>query len=553
MAFPRFPDSPSSSGVTRRDFLSTAGAALSGLAIGSRVLSAKQIGGRSASDFVHVTPASDRLYALVATALSAAKDAGATYADVRIARQHMLFVSLHPSGGPSAEVGTSLEYSVRALVDGAFAFRYGNLLSDDSVRQTARTAVGQARGFAKLGRAKAELAPAPVVRGVWSAPYTVDPFAVPIVEQASMLGALSAAAQRVEGAGGRFSVAWRHETRVCGTSDGSLTTQTFLRADPYASVFADWVGNVFFPVPDLVSRQAGYELFLAPDLAETVVRRAEEAKRFAALPGKPLDVGRYPVILDGQSMATTAALLLGPALQMDRVLRYEAAATGTSILAPPDEILGQPLLSPKLSITADRSVRNMSGAQWDDECVVPETTPLIVQGRVVDYLTDRQTAPALARWYKAQGKPVRSNGYAMSGAVDRPITVGSGALTIAPSASSASMEDLCRDVKRGVLMLYADAVRSDQQLATGFFTDWGGQCTLCLIENGRITQRIKNTGVQFRTREFWKGLLAVGDSRTMRPVSIRSLKGLPWQNLPADANAPAGYFQSADVISLTRG
>jgi TldD protein len=536
----------------RRTFLKTSAltgtAALAGLSVGARTVSAAEVrrhgADTSAYGLLADPLAPDQLRRLATVALDVARTAGAQYADVRCAHVQQFSVSLDPTGVPVVGLKTYCSYGVRVMVNGAFAFDYGTVASEDAIAIAARNAVTQAKGFATVvtGVTGGELAPAPAVQGEWVSEVQIDPFSVPVLEQGALLGALGAATSgRSEGTMAGALFRWARETRVCATTEGTRTTQTFTRAHPSIGVGAIWFGSVNFLVPETGPRLAGYEYVAGQPLQERIKRSAELAARYARLHTRVLDIGRYPAVFDGEATASLLNHTLGPALQFDCVLGLEADASGSSFLAPPAEILGAPLFSPKLSVVASRPETDITGVKWDDEGVAPSPTPIsvITDGRVVDYLTDRGTAPALRAWYDKQRIPYASHGFAVTRRADRPVVVGTGHLSMVPSANSASVDDLLRGMKHGVLVLRAPSVSTDQR-----------DSLMLEVKNGVVTNRVKQAGLQFKTTAFWKGVDAIGDASTLGAADAELSKGQPWQGLQSTGRAPAIRCTAVDIIQV---
>jgi TldD protein len=535
---------------TRRNFLMTSGLALSGLGVAVRTLSAARAGAHSADAYLGNPVQHRQLETLALQALDAARQAGASYADIRVGVVQTLSVLLSPSSVPMARMGSTISYGIRVIANGAMAFDYGTVPTTEAVVAVARNAVTQARGFSKTSLGDTELAPAPVVTGEWATPYGIDPCAVPILEQGDLLSALKAPSHRTEGAVGGLGFSWERETRICATTEGSRTTQLFQRAIQNLGVTASWVGNAYLAMPEFRSRHAGYEVMTDPRLPERIRAFTEHVKSYSLLPVKRLDIGRYPVVLDGASTAMVLSQTIGPAVQMDRVLGDEADASGTSFLAPPENIINTQLFSSKLSVTSGRPLTALSGAMWDDECVAPEVFPVITGGNVVEYVTDRRTSSPRTLGNLQYEHRGRSRGYAVTSRAHRPVVVGSGHLAMTPSPDGTTLEDVCRDVKHGLLLLQALYVSTDQQMASGLIGD--NDCLMLEIKNGRVVSLVKGVGVQFKTKGFWKALAIVGDRSTVGEVTTRVGKGHPWQPLYADASAPATCITSLDVIALGR-
>jgi predicted Zn-dependent protease len=91
-----------------------------------------------------------------------------------------------------------------------------------------------------------------------------------------------------------------------------------------------------------------------------------------------------------------------------------------------------------------------------------------------------------------------------------------------------------------------DAVASDQQLSTGFVHAAG---VMLEIERGKIVRRVEGNGIQFSTARFWKSLVALGDTNTVRTSDFTLQKGQPWRGSLHSVAAPAGLVKDIDVIA----
>lgn len=540
---------------TRRVFLATSSLATAGSLVTLRGIGAQPITLRTAAS--HLTgdtllpePATPMdLRALGTAAMDAARQGGASYADIRVAERHSFSLYLDANNvAPDLEVKSTLSFGIRVIADGGLAFVHGTSPTIDSVTTAAREAMATARGYAKLVTKPVEFLPLPSVTGEWSTPMKVDPFTVPLEDQAALLHAYNGASTRVYHAGTqgtRFQ--WTRETRVFAASNGTLLTQQLRYSEPMLRSGGDWMmGAVNFLPPRIGYASGGYETVMIPGLQDDIKATAEEVARLARLPRRAFDVGRYPVVLDGATFGTVLGTTLGPALELDRVLGDEADASGTSFVSPPMEQLGRVITSSALTVTAHRNPPSYAAVKWDDDGTEAHEFPLVQSGRLVDYITSRSSAPALQRWYEQQGQPLRSHGCAVAGEAGHPVLVRSPHLTVAPAAQRATLEDLYRDIPRGLLIRYADNVATDQQLSSGSLT-WAG--AMFEIEKGKIVRRIDGNGIQFGTSTFWKSLMAVGDANTTGMGTFYLSKGQPWRYVIRTATAPAGFFKDVNVIS----
>jgi TldD protein len=490
------------------------------------------------------------LDALAASAVDAARQAGASYADVRVAEHYDLWLWAS-NFEPVLSWRSTYAHGIRVLVDGAWAFVHGTSPTPDAVTTAARQAVITARGIAKLTAEHVELAPAPVVTGTWESPMQIDPFTVPLRDQAALGSAYWHISRRVRGCTiEENNFFWTRETRVFASSEGCRTRQVFHRAEfnPLASCRRG-MGDVLVPACAAPAVSGGYEAIAIPGFQDHLKQRFEEASRIASMPRGTIDVGRYPLVVDGTSVGALLGNTLGAALELDRVLGEEADASGTSFLNPPSVMLGTVIASPLLTVMANRPPSSPAGVKWDDEGVEMHPFPVITKGTLVDYHTSRGTATALRDWYATRGQSVGSRGCAMVEDVSHPVMIRMPHLTMTPGTAAASLDDLCSTVKHGLLLRHTVRVVSDAGLGSVnvssplFFE----------IRDGRVVRRISKVRLQSRTKQLWQSLLVgVGDESTVQQSSYETYKGVPWRSAWQSATAPAALFKDVSVVSTER-
>jgi TldD protein len=541
--------------TTRRDFLATASLAMAGTMAGARSGRAANIerSSLSANALIPEPMAGLDFQRFATSAMDAARSAGASYADIRIAERHQLELG-SVRVDPAMEWHSEYTHGVRVLVDGAWALVHGTIPSVDAVTAAARDAVAMARGYARVAAEPVELVAAPVVKGEWVTPFDIDPFTVPLRNQAALLSAYERAAGHVRG--GRIkdcTFVWIREMRVFASTDETLTTQT-LRGGTFAPVAIGnrGMGDFFLPLRAAGAVSGGYEVVAIPGLQDEIKREVEEAVRWSTLPRGAMTVDRYPVVLDGATLGMMLGRTLGPSLELDRVLGHESEAGGPGFLSPPSELLGTAVVSPLLTVTGNRALPTISAVKWDDEGVEPQEFSMIREGSLVDYPTTRATAPALRSWYERRGQPLRSSGCAVAPGAGDPIGVRAPHLTVQPSPNTTSLEELCKNVTQGLLVrrrsgLSIDPSISSASLAFGRHNEDG---LIFEIKRGQIVRRVIGNALQVRPAPFWRSLLvALGDKRTVSTSSFKVNKGMPWRSAWHSAAAPAGLFKDVPVVS----
>ncbi|MBP7551082.1 MAG: twin-arginine translocation signal domain-containing protein, partial [Gemmatimonadaceae bacterium] len=252
----------------RRDFLKATGAAAVGLAIASRPARA------------HAAPAHEHLdrfrsgasKELLLDAINAAKMAGASYADCRIARFQQNFVVTREQQIINVVDTDTLGAGVRALVDGCWGFAATRTLTRDGVTSAAREAVAIAKANRVARDRAVTLAPTPAYpNATWKSPYTTDPFEVPLEQKVDLLLKANAEAMKVPGVKFVNSVLFFvKQERQFASTEGSVIDQTLIRSWPLftatavAPDFSDFQSRA---ANEVAPMGRGFEYVLQADLA----------------------------------------------------------------------------------------------------------------------------------------------------------------------------------------------------------------------------------------------------------------------------------------------
>ncbi|WP_284348954.1 TldD/PmbA family protein [Roseisolibacter agri] len=533
--------------LNRRDFLLGTTAAAAAAALGARSASALPTGPLP-------SPGDPAIRALAMRALDAAKSGGAEYADVRIAQNRTQFVATRERRVQGLADGETFGAGVRALVGGAWGFAATSDLSPDGIAAAARQAVAQAKANRAAQVRPHQLAPVtPTPNGEWKSPIKVDPFEVPVADKVALLLAANEAALKVKGV--RFVTSgmnFLREEKTFASTDGTYTVQTLYRTTPNMNITAVAADN-----SDFQSRQStevapmgrGYEHVTESDFVGNAPKWAGEAAE--KLAAKPVEVGRYDLILNPSNLFLTIHESVAHPTELDRVLGFEANYAGTSFVTPPEKVLGQLKYgSPLMNIQADRNqVGSLAACGWDDEGVQPETYMIIKDGVVVDYQTTREQAPYLDWWYRKSGKTMRSHGnsYAQSWAdvqFQRMPNV-----SLLPGEKDYVWEDLISATDRGIAIVGNGSFSIDQQRYNGQFA---GQL-FYEIKGGKVVGMLKDVAYQFRTPEFWGSLDMIGGKRSYWLGGANNDgKGQPSQSNAVSHGCVPSRFRNVNVINTGR-
>jgi len=534
---------------TRREFLQHSAAAAAAVGLASSALatpSTAQPGLTFQGDASHKE--------LALRAIDAAKAAGADYADARISSARSQNLSTRERRVTNIGDNETFGFGVRVLVGGAWGFAASSNLTPDEVVRVAKQAVAQARANRAAMMRPVELAPIgpPIPNGVWRSPARIDPFTVAIEDKVAYLLEANAAAMA---AGARFvnlNMFFLKDEKTFASTVGTVTQQTIFRAQPGMTITMVSPDNRDFQTrqsTDIQPRGLGYEHVLDSDLKQHAARWAEEAKQ--KLTAKPVEVGRYDLILHPTHLWLTIHEAIAHPTELDRAYGFEANYAGTSFLAPPEQHLGKFRYGPDfMNIKADRSAPgSLSACGWDDEGVAPEDFYIVKDGLFVDYQTTREQAMWLDWWYKQQKMPTRSHGcsYAQTWAdvqFQRMPNV-----NLMPGEKDLVWEDLIAATENGIAIIGDGSFSIDQQRYNAQF---GGQL-FYEVKNGKITGMLKDVAYQIRTPEFWNALDMIGGARSYElGGAFGDGKGQPAQSNAVSHGCPPTRHKQVNVINTGR-
>jgi TldD protein len=536
--------------MKRRDFLLQSAAATAALGAGSAILP------RLASAAVPMDPVDAAVSReLAMRALDAARSAGATYADFRLAANRSQALGTRERQITFFNDAETYGFGVRVIANGSWGFAASRELNPEEVVRVAQQAVAQARANAAARQRPLELAPVErVADGKWSSPMEIDPFDVPIEEKVDLLLRANAAALGVQGA--RFVNSVMFSTRLGKTfasTDGSYIDQTIYRSYPVMQITAVAADGSDFQnrqSTDVAPRAMGYEHIRDARLVENAPRWAEEA--VAKLTAKPVEPGRYDLVLLPTHLWLTIHESIAHPTELDRIMGFEANYAGTSFIYPIENFLGKFRYGQEfMNVQGERSMPGgLSSIGWDDEGVKPDEYLIVKNGILNDLQTTREQAPMLADWYRQTGKPVRSHGNSYAESWDAVQFQRMPNVNLLPNAErDVSVEELVSGIENGVLIDGDGSFSIDQQRYNAQF---GGQ-VFKEIKNGRITGPLKDVAYQMRTPEFWNGMDMIGGPSTyFVGGSFNDGKGQPSQSNAVSHGCPAARFRGVNVINTGR-
>jgi len=537
---------------SRREFLASTGLAAGAVALASRRLAAAELPSPILTAGTEPDPA---VKVLLLEALTAARTAGASWADARVQRQRRQNLGTRERQVTNVLDTDTIGCGVRVLVDGTWGFAATRALTTEGVARAARQAVAVAKANRVARDRQVRLAPTDVhANASWKSSYTIDPWSIPVEEKVDLLLRANAAALAV--ANIRFvnsNLSFVKEERSYANSEGSMIAQDVVRSWVTMSVTAvsDDRTNVAVRGPEVIQPMGrGWEYVLENDIVANAPKWAEQARE--KLTARSVETGRWDLILHPSQLFLTIHESIGHPTELDRAMGYEANFAGTSFIAPPDDVLGKLRLGPDhLTIRGDRSQPNaLATIGYDDDGVRPDDFDIIKNGIFWDYQTTREQAEWLRPWYEKNRMPVRSHGcsYAQSWgdvAFQRMPNV-----SIVPDQrNDRSWDDLIAGTDRGIAMIGRASYSIDQQRYNAQF---GAQ--ICYeVRGGKIVGQLKDVAYVMRTSEFWNSIDVIGGKSSYElGGTFNDGKGQPSQSNAVSHGCPPCIFRNVNVLNTGR-
>ena len=480
---------------------------------------------------------------LADAALSAARQAGASYADLRIHAITTEVVQLRDGELETAVTDREIGLAVRVIVDGTWGFASHAELAPEVAADTARRAVAVATTLSALNAERIELAAEPVyAAATWVSPYAIDPFTIPTADKIGLLGEYSGrllAADGVDHVSAMINTV--KEQVFYADTFGSDITQQRVRVMPMLEAVAvDAAAGSFESMRTLAPPTAhGWEALAGDDVWDWTSELAELPSLLAEKTKAPSVVaGPTDLVIDPTNLWLTIHESIGHATEYDRAIGYEAAYAGTSF-ATPDKLNTMRYGSPVMNVTADRTVEyGLATIGYDDEGVAAQSWDLVRDGVFVGYQLDRVFAPRLGQ--------SRSNGCSYADSPHHVPIQRMANVSLQPGSDDLSTDDLISRVSDGIYIVGDKSWSIDMQRYNFQFT---GQ-RFYRIRDGRLDGQVRDVAYQATTTDFWNSMEAVGGPSTWRlGGAFNCGKAQPGQVAAVSHGCPSALFRAVNVLN----
>jgi TldD protein len=482
------------------------------------------------------------LVELADLALETARDAGATYADIRIADYRRQMIATREARVLQVVDSEDRGFGVRVIAKGTWGFAASAAVTRDEVVRIARRAVEIATANSVLQREPVQLAPVAAYIDTWNTPIKKDPFEVPLSQKVDTLLAINAEALKVKGVSFADSqMRFAREHKFFASTEGSYIEQTIHRCHPEFTVTSVDRKRGSFQTRESYSdpRGMGYEYVDEYPWLNDARQAGEDA--VAKHSARSVEPGPRDLILHPTHLWLTIHESIGHPTELDRALGMEANFAGTSFLTP-DKLGKFKVGSPIVNFVAEKTAPgSLATCGYDDDGVKTSSWPLVTGGLFVDYQTTRDQAHLIG--HKASHGSCYSQSWA-----DVPFQRMPN-VNLKPGEQPLGEEDLISSTEDGILIRGRGSYSIDHQR---YNFQFGGQA-FYEIKKGKIAGMLRDVAYQARTPDFWGSCDAICDeSAYYVGGSFSDGKGEPGQANAVSHGCSTARFRRVNVLNTQR-
>jgi len=429
------------------------------------------------------------MFDLLQQAVDSAIASGAKYSDARILSSRSRSIQARNGDIEDFNESESIGIGIRALVGSSWGFYSTYDLSTKSLINSGIKAYNIAKASAKVPGKEFPLADVPIVQDEYTTPHEKNPFEISSIDQINLLANSTEEMKKLGSshASGRLDF-WDTE-KWFFSSQGHEIYQNIVESGGGISSLSIGDGETqirSYPQSFGEYRTGGWEVIESFRFENELERLVEESNRLLTAPQCP--EGTRDLILEGSQLALQIHESVGHAIELDRILGWEAAYAGASHLDL-KKLNKHKYGSELMNIIADATLPGaLATFKYDDEGTPAQRVNIVEEGIWKGVLTGRDSA-AIAG--VAPGGMVRADGYGRIPMV-RMTNVG-----LLPGDSS--LDEIIEATDDGV---YMETNRSwsidDIRLNFQFGCEAGW-----LVKNGKITDMVKNPTYTGITPNFW--------------------------------------------------
>ncbi len=457
------------------------------------------------------------------------------YGDVRIVETKV--EEIYVENGRVAFISSvyDIGFGVRVLKEGFWGFASSSRLTVVEAEKVVKRAVEIAESSRAIPGRRVSLSEEDIHIDSYRTPYEIDPFRVDLSIKIDLLLSIDEVLRKdptIKNT--KLSLAFHRINKVFASTEGALIEQELLYSGGGYSACAVGENELqvrSYPCGGGNFAAAGYEFIKKMKLLDEAERIRDEAA--ALLKARSVPEGEYDIILGSHQMALQVHESIGHAVELDRVLGYEASYAGTSFVTL-DKLGKFRYGSELMNVYADATTPMGLGTfGYDDEGVKAQKVPIVENGIFVGYLSSRETAPVIGR---------RSSGAMRAESWSRIPLIRMTNINLEPGKWK--LEDLLADTDGGLFLDFNRSWSIDQERLNFQF----GTEIAWLIKGGKKAEILKNPVYTGMTPQFWASMDAVGNEDTWQLWGIPNCgKGEPTQLAYVGHGVPVARFRRVRV------
>jgi len=410
-------------------------------------------------------------------------------------------------------------------------------LSDSGIQQAASNARTWAHRCAANAVTNFSQLEMPVQSGSYKSPVVKHSSSVTDADMLSYLSPLATHLSKGSDIVDSVIELWLVEYRQqLWTNSGSVVEQDFEFIFPSASVAASKNNDVQRRGIgiDLYGAQAGWERLDHCGFKEHVESLPEEAIELVLAPNCPSE--NMDILIAPDQMVLQIHESIGHPLELDRIIGDERNYAGTSFVN--EEMFGSYQYgSELLNVVYDPTMSGeLASFNFDDEGQLAEKQHIIKNG-----ILQRPIGGVLS--HARSSLDSQGVGVSRSCSWNRPPIDRMANLNVEPGQSQ--LEEMMQAIDRGLYLKTNNSWSiDDSRNKFQFGCEWGQ-----LIENGKLTNVVKNPSYRGISANFWRNLKMVGDESTFKVMGTPYCgKGEPNQVIRVGHASPACVFEHIDVF-----
>ncbi len=471
---------------------------------------------------------------LVEFGIKELEDKDVRYGDIRLSKINTEVISVKNDTVEAIKNSESEGYGIR-VIDGGWGFASSADLSTEGIQKTIKRARKIAKASSKASD-PIELKEIDIYEDDYTTPYKKDPFEVSLEEKLDYLIDVNK----------RMDIDDRIKVRKCdfrawktkkffASTEGSMIEQNLVKTGGGCNVnVSDGEDTQKRSYPNSFGgdfNSKGYEFFESLELLENAEETAQEGVDL--LDAEQCPEGKMDIILNTNQLALQVHESCGHPTELDRALGTEASYAGTSFMTP-DKLGELKYGSEMVNIVSDPTAEGGLGTfGYDDEGVKAKKVDLIKDGMFVGYQASREGAEKVG--VDVSGS-MRADGWK-----NLPL-VRMTNINLEPG--DWSKKEMIEETDKGIIF---DGIKSwsidDKRLNFQFGTEAG-----YLVEDGEVTDLIKNPTYTGITYEFWRNCNAIAGEDEWKLHGVPNCgKGEPPQTMQVGHGCAPSRFKDIRV------